>query len=1230
MNKTWLLLGAALLPALVACENEPAKDPKAQGPDGTKLLAEAFEREQVAFPDDAAESYLKAIERVKGADDPMSGAVATAALGSLALTTADWSRGLLPDHGLAFRTKKSWADALGKSVQNANNPSLRMLGARALTSMYAHRGNEELAEKWRVASGCVREALVFPPRDWAAALAVTAAPTVSSAPGTQIRFNDIGIWKTGLEAHVFEKRGCLIRPRFVHAAPGVRDVVFDRRIDKAGWVDVAITARPPFALRAGGKDVAIDATEGDQGTHTYVARLKVSAGRLRFVATVGGLSFDPLEVAVVPRMKEVTKGGILPPPTPADSATASVDEVHAYDPPAAKSDDERLASSLAAITLGNARLAEQMLMLAPRSPALAIALERALFDAHDLPQAVRSERVRGAIADLADARWKDAWEPRWALASLAGDRKGSSESTFEVLAEIDRVPPPTSESSRVMMDLLVVHAASAARLPIRASEAYARAKPTFDGTEAGYHAEMAITQRSGADRVELSCGGSTTHDMSVFDCAGALLASGRYADAMLELARLRRVRGAPDEYLGVELRNALAHGDGKTASALVARALPGELSLGNFRDTERLQGGTGKTTPRELLGMPDVPDVLFHEGGDNTFAPYQAALTKALEAAKADNGGGTRIIDHDVKVTIEPNGILHYVLFDVRKVAGTGDVEGGAEAGELTIGAARVAERVLRRNIHKPDGRVLLPDRSQRASQGHADLSQLEPGDVIEALYEGWAIPATQGALSFATADLLPERTSVQHATISVSYPSKLGARLYAHPILGKAREHDDGITATRVWTVEKQAPRRLESGVPYAENAVALTWSVDSYPNMARALQENLQRALQPDSEVTAVVREATKNAKDDNDRVASLVTLAGERIKESVVGDLLPGFISGTASFGNTLRYALATHEGSRSALVARGLLELGIKCDVVLAEPIPFPTAASFPAGPFRFTRPLVVAHLPAGDVWLDTDVPGSPLPAGRISSELEGRFALTPRGEIIRVPAGTGAERDEIDLRLTVDAKGDAAGSLTVLLRGRTAQTLSEAFTHLVGSERESALRTVALAWVPNASVDTVQLSSREGSWEIALRADVTIRSYAQLEKTPKGAVWTAPGLMPMRSMIPKPSSWTLSSAYASKAGRENALVIQRAQRYRMRRHIDFPEGSTVTRVPGPLSVEGPLSANRKTEVKGRSVNDEFSLSLSTTTIDKNSYDAFARELRRVDEAFLAETRVTPGK
>jgi len=160
--------------------------------------------------------------------------------------------------------------------------------------------------------------------------------------------------------------------------------------------------------------------------------------------------------------------------------------------------------------------------------------------------------------------------------------------------------------------------------------------------------------------------------------------------------------------------------------------------------------------------------------------------------------------------------------------------------------------------------------------------------------------------------------------------------------------------------------------------------------------------------------------------------------------------------------------------------------------------------------RFLHPLAVAHLtgPSGAeelVWIDADVPGPPLPAGRISPELRGRSAIHVDGSVTPLPVTSGEnDADEVDLRLTVAPNGDAKGVFTVILRGHDAQEIAEMLLRVVGDERQKALRNVALAWVPFADVDDVKLSSSEGSCAMvgALRAGrsgrVAVRVGADLK------------------------------------------------------------------------------------------------------------------------------------
>ena len=248
-------------------------------------------------------------------------------------------------------------------------------------------------------------------------------------------------------------------------------------------------------------------------------------------------------------------------------------------------------------------------------------------------------------------------------------------------------------------------------------------------------------------------------------------------------------------------------------------------------------------------------------------------------------------------------------------------------------------------------------------------------------------------------------------------------------------------------------------------------------------------------------------------------------------------------------TARTFLASHDGSRSWLILRSLRELGVPSDLVVAENDPFSADPSFPPHFGRFLHPLVVAHLPAGERSAGERRPLDRRRRGGAASARRPRVAGAPRPHGARGPTGPSRrstrsapsedERDEVDVRLALDAQGDARGTFAVVLRGRDAQELSEALFRIVGAERQRALRDVVLAWLPWANVDAVQLASIEGSWQVSLRADVSVSGYAQLE----GAkTWLLPGLDTLHSAWPRARVSSLAATFATRAGRESALAL----------------------------------------------------------------------------------------
>jgi hypothetical protein len=644
---------------------------------------------------------------------------------------------------------------------------------------------------------------------------------------------------------------------------------------------------------------------------------------------------------------------------------------------------------------------------------------------------------------------------------------------------------------------------------------------------------------------------------------------------------------------------------------------------------------------------------LLRASGDDPLAAFDGVAERVTSDDKSGPllaNAATAVLAHQERYDVEPTGLVHFVMLDVRRVMGTTDVESNAQASAPMV-FGRDTVRVLRRRIFKKDGRILLPDATPRAAQSHADLSQLEAGDAVEAVYEGWGIPGEAGNVGIDTPDLLPERTAVRDARIELRLPQGLRGSLWSHPMLGKAEERADHGKRVLVWHVKDRAVRRVEYGVAKMDRNVGVSFSTTTWNDVASGLRETLASLDADSPEVSAWAKqiegcaatgvapaEAAKTCGPSRALVEKVVAASGQAVKEAsgaVLADIDLGRSGGQAL---TARTTLATHEGSRTWLVVRALRELGVHVDVVVAENEPFSDSAAFPPHFGRFMHPLAVAHVTdpqkpdvTEDIWIDADVPGPPLPAGRISPELRGRNALHVDGRISPLPAtGTGGERDEIDERLVVDDQGNAKGVLTVLLRGRSAQDLAEALVRLVGNERQRALRGIALAWVPFATVEKVELSSTEGSWQVAIRAELTAPAYAQVEGSkPATRSWVLPGIDPIHYVFPRPYMTSLSAAYASQSSRESALAISHATQYHVRRRVELPAKAKISRLPGPFEGKGPLlSAQRKISVAGNTIEEDFTLEVTTGTVPKERYDAFVAEAHRTDDAFRASTHVKP--
>ena len=1235
------------------------------GPDAPKVprstgklpgpLAAAVREEATGDPVKAIDLYIRALDNAATSpDDPASIPVTMAALDALVHRSVAAFSDTGVTSALADRVDpaalgKNTVDArLTKVLDHADGPFAAGQIATARLALAERRGDVAGADLMRARSGCVRDALVIGPVAWTpvSSVADTTGLDVANAPIP----NEVvgpGPFVTKIAPAQVKALGCTIPLYAQSNVLGVRDVVVDVEVPKAGWIGLGLRSSSAATVRAGGQ-LAIERPHALGAAFvSRFAQLEVDRpGTLRIVARVGmNQDFESVELGAWDGAGKPLRARA---PSAGQRANVSVKRTLPQTTPPPKTDEERLAVALGALAARESRTAENLLFpqiaRTDTPPELLLAYARATRLARDLPAVKSSERARTAYERVLEA-WPTSWEAAVEHAALAGARVGRAEANIESLNDLDKTRAKKQASVPGLLDAYDASTSGSEHLYDRARAAYERTKSALGGATLVRGVERNAFERTGRENLAFDCDDKAPTDRTSLACHNARTAVGDRDGAEKELERLRALAGTPQLYLSLSTRSALEVGDLARAAKIMEAMNPGDRQLST------LYAVKGKAALPELLRQATVArdspisiPGLLRAAGDDPLALFEGVAERVTSDDKAGPlvaNAATAVLAHQERYDIEPSGLMHFVMLDVRRVMGTTDVEANAQANAPLL-YGRDTVRILRRRIFKKDGRILLPDATPRAAQSHADLSQLEAGDAVEAIYEGWGIPGEMNNIGVDTPDLLPERTAVRDARIELRIPQGLRGSLWAHPMLGKAAEHVEQGKRVLVWQVKDRPVRRVEWGVPKMDRNVGVSFSTTTWDDVAHGLRETLASLDGDSPEVTAWATEIDRceNARCGPSRVLveKVVAASGQAVKEAsgiVLADMDLGR-GGAQSI--TARTVLATHEGSRTWLIVRALRELGVHTDIVVAEIDPFSDSPDFPPHFGRFMHPLAIAHVPSAkdpavneDIWIDADVPGPPLPAGRISPELRGRAALRADGRISPLPTiGNEGERDEIDERLVVDDQGNAKGVLTVLLRGRSAQDLAEALVRLVGNERQRALRGIAIAWVPFATVEKVELSSTEGSWQVAIRAELTAPAYAQLEGTKPGSrTWVLPGVDPIHYVFPRPYTTTLSATYASQGARESAFAISHATQYHMRRRVELPPKAAIARLPGPFEGKGPLlDAARKISVAGSTIEEDFALEVSTGTIPRDKYDAFVTEIHRTDDAFRASTRVKP--
>jgi hypothetical protein len=1235
------------LAVLSACGGRQAKFGRGDAKVDLVLpFASAVVLEETRGAEAALEAYLGLLDRaLSNSAAPHALEAVMASVDALVTRSSPSLDRIGSSHALAFRHPggaKLVADRLERAYVGASaaGPFARRIIGQAALELALHDGNAALAETWRRRTGCARAATVVGPLDWSPITAVMHETPLETPRGPlAASYRGVGPFVDSVPPVAVPADGCEISLLTTSVLDGLRAVVVDVEVPRAQTIGIVLESPSTAALIVGGKLALTRGYELGGGFVERRATAAVEKGRVRVVARVGSngegsrvrLSFlaedgSPLDTHA---------------PKPGEAGTSAANQVEeAIFRADRTTDSERALVAAAWLAESDPRSAEHLLEEDARSknatPLVTLLYARAVDEAGDLPENRAIERARDALETTLKT-WPTAWEAVLGHAELTARRRGASEGRLEALREIAQA---RSEHGTLDPMVSAFEAATAAQAKLFdvSEAAFLRAKKAIEPAPFLVELDDEVHDRIGAEREQHACR-TPGVDRSSLDCLNAKVARGDRRGALAEITRLRALRDSPSSLRRLELDQHVAMGDEAGMQRVYDAMLPAERTISALglllpRSPAQLKS----RMMNDVLSAGDVPGSLAALATGLFDSPAVRLESEGAERVAADrksrslSNAGTAVLRHAETYVIGDGGLLRYTLYDLRRVSGTTDVEQGAQSGGALV-EGRDVRRILRRRIHKPDGRVLEPDKASYASQEHSDLSQLEKGDYIEQILEGWALPGSSGQLVVDTPDLLPERTSVERATIEVRRPASLELSMWSHALWGKPSERTDGAQKVTTFTVKDRAPRRLEEGVPKMDRDVAVSFGTSSWKLVGRSIAEAIAALEDRDPFVSQWARGIVKVDPGDKKEkveeravVEKIALAAGKAVKVAsgaVLSDSAGAFSGGAQS--STARTILELGQGSRSWLAYRALRELGIAADVVVAEREPFSADPNFPPHFGRFDYPLVVAHLAAGDVWLDLDVQGPPLPAGRVSPELRGRMAMNAKAEIFPVGgASTADTRDEVDLRLKLDDKGGATGTFTILLRGRTAQSLADALEKVVGTDRDDMLRGVVLGWVPWANVDDVGLSSSEGSWQVSLRASISIPGYAQAE----GSTWVLPGFEPLHSGFPRPFVGTLGATFASQGARESALAIGDAFQYHVHRRVELGPVLKLAGVIPTVEVKDEnLEALRHGKLESGVLDEDFALSIATGTLDAAHYEGFADKAHRVDDAFQAATRVS---
>ncbi|HET7786318.1 MAG TPA: DUF3857 domain-containing protein [Myxococcales bacterium] len=579
-----------------------------------------------------------------------------------------------------------------------------------------------------------------------------------------------------------------------------------------------------------------------------------------------------------------------------------------------------------------------------------------------------------------------------------------------------------------------------------------------------------------------------------------------------------------------------------------------------------------------------------------------AAIAKASTAAPAA-ASAVRVLDQGAVQMFPDGGGVERVHTLVRVL----DKKGVSKFGEAQIpGDAQV----LHLRTLKADGRALEPESIPEKEA--ISLPGLEPGDAVEVDYlrglgpRGPDLPGyTLGAFYFRDDETPMVESSYE---VRAPAPVEVDAHNFQLPPGALTREGDEArfrYTARDVKPLPPEPHQVSESEtMPWVQLGIGATQQ-----DLVKSIADWTLLRARPGSSTLALVQRAGGSGPADT----------AQKI-QAAVAQAVRGRSTGT-DFGQSAAHVLAQGRGNRLVVLKAALASAKIPSHIVLARTFVADRAAyRFPRGEL-YGYALLRIDLPGGPAWVDPSYRLAPFDQIPAFVRGEDAWVLPEPGEEaahIRLPSALPGQQDgrALELSLTLDAEGAAAGTARDEHRGFEAASLKDALERLDQNQRKQAVESMLAHGLRDVSLESLSTAHES---EVGGTAVLSYGLRAQLARRDGVRLFVPSSLVPSR----------LSRRWVQMAERQTAMLIDSPEEVVQRATIALPKGTHLTAGPPAVALTTPFGSYRwSAREEGDKLVIDEALSVPQQRVQPAQYAAFSDFARAVDQAQSQELLLTP--